>query len=101
MAIYTLLRLGLPFNSWASAMDQRLTILIFDFLEDRQSNPEIALEFVCSGHSNGVVAEADDGFRVANREMMNEVYRILLGHFRHELGHYYGLLLNHNKDVYH
>ena len=70
---------------------------MFDFLEDQRSNPQVADEFVYSGHSNGVItvnaAEADDSFRATNRELMNELYRTLLGHFRHELGHYYFLLM--------
>jgi hypothetical protein len=97
-ALYTVLRLGLAVNNPSNSLIAGLPPLIFDFLEDQQSNPEVALEFVYSGHSNGIItinaAEADDTFRAANRELMNELYRTLLGHFRHELGHYYGLLLN-------
>lgn len=67
--------------------------LVFDFLEDKRSNPSLALEHVLSGHNNGVItinaAEADGSFREAAKEAMNEPYRTLLGHFRHETGHYY------------
>ena len=35
------------------------------------------------------VAEADDVARETMRNQMNEPYRTLLGHFRHESGHYY------------
>ena len=97
-ALYTLFRLGIAVNTPGNPLTAQLPPLIFDFLEDQQSNPEVDLEFVYSGHSNGTItinaAEADDTFRAANRELMNELYRTLLGHFRHELGHYYGLLLN-------
>jgi hypothetical protein len=108
-ALYTILRLRLPLNqsdgqsTATNDVATGLPPLIFDFLEDQQSNPDVLLEFVYSGHSNGIItvnaAEADDSFRAANRELMNEVYRTLLGHFRHELGHYYGLLINHNPEV--
>ncbi|AGX88024.1 zinc-binding metallopeptidase family protein [Candidatus Symbiobacter mobilis] len=67
--------------------------LLFDFLEDQRSNPDSALDFVYTGHANGVVtinvAEADDSYRIATQQCMHEPYRTLLGHFRHELGHYY------------
>ena len=48
---------------------------------------------VMTGHDNGHivinVAEADDAVREKNRKAMGEPYRTLLGHFRHEIGHYY------------
>lgn len=60
---------------------------IFEFLEDAPGHQ------VMTGHDNGLitlnVAEADDAERVARREAMHEPYRTLLGHFRHEVGHYY------------
>ena len=107
-ALFTLYRLGLAFRDSANdpnpQISPQLPALVFDFLEDQQANPNVSLEFVYSGHSNGVItinaAEADDSFRAANRELMNEVYRTLLGHFRHELGHYYGLLLKGNDDIF-
>jgi hypothetical protein len=34
-------------------------------------------------------AEVDDGTREQNRVDIGEPYRTLLGHFRHEIGHYY------------
>ena len=46
-----------------------------------------------TGYRNGVitlnVAEADDSTRERIRAQMHEPYRTLVGHFRHELGHYY------------
>jgi hypothetical protein len=48
---------------------------------------------VLTGHDNGLitinVAEADDLHREAQRLRHREPYRTLLGHFRHEIGHYY------------
>ncbi|MBT8092461.1 MAG: putative zinc-binding metallopeptidase, partial [Gammaproteobacteria bacterium] len=48
---------------------------------------------VSIGHANGVItinaAEADEVYREQMRQQMNEPYRTLLGHFRHESGHYY------------
>lgn len=50
-------------------------------------------EEVFTGHHNGVItldlAEGDDVHREQLRVEMEEPYRTLLGHFRHEIGHYY------------
>ena len=50
-------------------------------------------EKVFTGHHNGVItldlAEGDDVHRAQLRIAMAEPYRTLLGHFRHEIGHYY------------
>ena len=60
---------------------------IFEFLADMPGQP------VMTGHAQGVitinVAEADDEERTRLRVAMHEPYRTLLGHFRHESGHYY------------
>jgi hypothetical protein len=60
---------------------------IFEFLADQPGQP------VMTGHAQGLitlnVAEADDAERVRRRVEMHEPYRTLLGHFRHESGHYY------------
>jgi hypothetical protein len=72
--------------------------LAFQFLEDTKSASEFSDEIipthrVMTGHRKGVITinleEADDSTRERNREMFNEPYRTLLGHFRHEVGHYY------------
>jgi hypothetical protein len=46
-----------------------------------------------TGHDNGLItinlAEADDSERERQRHQMGEPYRTLLGHFRHEIAHYY------------
>jgi hypothetical protein len=85
---YTLLRLRLPVSTKAEAPDG----LTFDFLADSAalspSDPP-----VMTGHANGVItinlAEADDAERERRRRQMREPYRTLLGHFRHEIAHYY------------
>jgi hypothetical protein len=87
---YGLLQLRLPIK----AAHQGFTDgLVFDFLEDQRTNPSVDLAHVLSGHAAGVItvnaAEADDSYREATREAMNEPYRTLLGHFRHEIGHFY------------
>jgi hypothetical protein len=95
-AFYMLLRLGLSIPDRTATA----TSLLFDFLEDQRSNPAAALDFVYTGHANGIitmnVAEADDSYRTATQALMNEAYRTLLGHFRHELGHFYWLRLQDN-----
>ena len=46
-----------------------------------------------TGHADGVItiniAEADDAERERRRTALDEPYRTLLGHVRHEVGHYY------------
>ncbi|WP_313675611.1 putative zinc-binding metallopeptidase [Mycolicibacterium sp.] len=60
--------------------------LAFDLLSS-------AHQKVSTGHSDGVItldlAEGDDVHRERLRVEMAEPYRTLLGHFRHEIGHYY------------
>ncbi len=50
-----------------------------------------------TGHDGGLVtialSEADDVERERRRTAMDEPYRTLLGHFRHEIGHFYWDLL--------
>ncbi len=89
--LYTLFRLHLPLTGRAEDPDRGLG---FEFLADDtgfyahapQSN-------VVTGHRAGVITinirEAEDSAREEIRAMMNERYRTLLGHFRHEIGHYY------------
>lgn len=70
--------------------------LAFDFLEQNPGE-----EPVMTGHEDGLItiniAEADDANREALRAQMHEVYRTLLGHLRHESGHYYWDLLVQNS----
>jgi hypothetical protein len=64
--------------------------LWFDFKADEHSGGH---ERVLTGHDNGLItinlAEADDLEREMARKALNEGYRTVLGHFRHETGHYY------------
>ncbi|MDR3494983.1 MAG: putative zinc-binding peptidase [Ancalomicrobiaceae bacterium] len=66
--------------------------LVFDVLADG-TGADGRVKPVLTGHDAGVitvaVAEADDAEREARRHAMGEPYRTLLGHFRHEIGHYY------------
>lgn len=91
----TLINLKLPIESYKEKQNG----LVFDFLEDKRSNPSVSIDHVLTGHSHGVItlnaAEADEGFLHMMKEDMGEQYRTLLGHFRHEIGHYYwSILLN-------
>ena len=62
--------------------------LAFEFLADGPDGARIL-----TGHKSGVitinVAEADDAEREKRRTNLGEPYRTLLGHLRHESGHYY------------
>jgi hypothetical protein len=82
--LYTLWELRLQ---PAPKADDPDTGLAFEFLED------LPAKRVLTGHANGVItiniAEADPAHRERTREQMHEPYRTLLGHFRHESGHYY------------
>jgi hypothetical protein len=66
--------------------------LAFEFLKD-SIEPNGDRNRVFTGHDNGLItiniAEADDVQREQQRQQQNEPYRTLLGHFRHEIGHYY------------
>jgi hypothetical protein len=89
--VYSLLRLGCPLKSKAEDPEHGLA---FEFLED-PATP--GAPRVTTGHASGVVtlnvAEADDAEREKRRVALHEPYRTLLGHFRHEVGHYYWELL--------
>jgi hypothetical protein len=74
-------------------------------LQTRQENPEHGLIFnfladdpntgqkIMTGHDNGLITialtETDTIERERRRLEMGEPYRTLLGHFRHEVGHYF------------
>lgn len=79
---YTLLRLRLPLATRIERADG----LAFDFLASVDGP-------ILTGHQNGVITinldEADDVERERTRGAMGEHYRTLLGHFRHEIAHYY------------
>lgn len=98
--IYTLDALQLPVIG--KAIDPEAG-LAFEFLRDAQpQSDEFANDAgdrrrILTGHRMGVITinieEADPGARERIREDMNEGYRTLLGHFRHEIAHYYWEIL--------
>ncbi len=90
-AIYSLLGFGLSVEPKMNPGDE--VGIAFDFLADPLVGNAPAGTHVLTGHDNGLitlnVAEADSSEREKMRAEMGERYRTLLGHFRHELGHYY------------
>ncbi|WP_216905689.1 zinc-binding metallopeptidase family protein [Nocardia noduli] len=72
----------------------------------REDDPDTGLGFdllsssaerVTTGHEDGLItidlAEGDDVHREQLRVSMEEPYRTMVGHFRHEIGHYYQTVL--------
>ena len=82
--VYGLIRFGLEPAPWTRDPHG----LAFDFLAEQAGGAP-----VLTGHAAGVVtinvAEADPVAQTIMREQMAELYRTLLGHFRHEVGHLY------------
>jgi hypothetical protein len=94
--IFTLLELRLPLLGVADREPLRFRLLADEradtgAVDPPEENP------VYTGHDNGRitlnVVEADDALREAIRKRLNEPYRTMLGHMRHEIGHYYWYLL--------
>lgn len=83
--VYTLLELGLPIEGKQEAQQIGLA---FAFKSDGPDGQKIL-----TGHCDGLVTinvkEADSPVREQTRVELGERYRTLLGHFRHESGHYY------------
>jgi hypothetical protein len=81
-----LLDLGLPLVPFSAAPEG----LGFDLLTSR-------FDSVTTGHEDGLItvdlAEADHAHRERVRTELGEAYRTVLGHFRHEVGHYYWMVL--------
>ena len=73
--IFQLEELGLPVHG-----------VEFEFLSSRGRE-------VTTGHDEGVItldlSESDDAHRAFVRLQLGEAYRTVLGHLRHEIGHYY------------
>lgn len=96
---------GLAEFARAEAAKRRLVAELHELklpIIGRDEDPDYGLAFrllssshekVITGHENGVItldlAEGDDVHREQLRVEMDEPYRTLLGHFRHEVGHYY------------
>ncbi|WP_257920207.1 zinc-binding metallopeptidase family protein [Amycolatopsis iheyensis] len=81
--LYQLDDLGLPTTPRTDDPEHGLA---FDLLSSAE-------EPVTTGHAGGVItidlAEGDDGFREGLRAKLAEPYRTMLGHVRHEVGHWY------------
>ena len=79
---YDLMRLELPLAVPSGAQ------IAFDILSHETAGHQIM-----TGHLAGLItinlSEADDAVREARRAAFREPYRTLLGHFRHEVGHFY------------
>ncbi len=93
--LYTLISLDLPIVGRSEDPSRGLG---FSFLKDDTEQNVFTGELtvqqqVMTGHSSGMItinlAEAEHSSLVRMREQMKEKYRTLLGHFRHESGHYY------------
>jgi hypothetical protein len=84
--LFTLIELGLPMSTRIDNPEQGLT---FEFLADVEPGGKPIL----TGYADGVItvniAEADDAEREKRRTAMREPFRTLLGHMRHESGHYW------------
>jgi len=82
--LYTLLDLGLPVESHLMKPEGGLR---FAFMESGKNKK------VFTGQANGLITinldEAKDPERERIRQEMGEAYRTLVGHFRHEIGHFY------------
>jgi hypothetical protein len=81
---YTLLNLRLPV---ISKNEDSLYGVSYEFKAD------VPGASVITGHADGVITinlgEADDAERERRRLALGEPYRTILGHFRHEIAHYY------------
>lgn len=92
---YTLAQLHLPIISGWTDPERGL---LMDFIEDSRSSEHSPETFVSTGYLGGVITinalEADDVARAVAKDELGESYRTVLGHMRHESGHYYWALLN-------
>ncbi len=88
--IYQLLDLGLPVQPfWHTEGPPGLA---FDLLSSYSERERVTI-----GHAGGVITidlvESLDAYRESLRVRLGEPYRTMLGHFRHEVGHYYQHIL--------
>ncbi len=83
--VSSLMALNLPVAS--RLHEDPLRGLAFDLLAPQAAQP------VTTGHHNGIITlnidEADHAKREQHRIDLHEPYRTVLGHLRHEVGHYY------------
>ena len=92
--LYNVIRLGLPIEGKSPSNPTGLGFAFLqDEIEDQYGNELTVKNFVTTGHASGLITininEADHSTRIDMREKMGERYRTLVGHFRHESGHYY------------
>jgi hypothetical protein len=87
--VYALLKLGLPVVPKSADPAAGLGFVFVAHADD----PDDESLPTKTGHMDGLItiniSEADDAEREYQRKMMGEPYRTVLGHFRHEIGHYY------------
>jgi hypothetical protein len=83
--IYTLLQLRLPIEQRNEKTPEGLA---FAFKQDLPGEEKVFIE-----HNHGLITinieEANSPSREKTRLELGESYRTVLGHFRHEIGHYY------------
>jgi hypothetical protein len=97
--VYGIKALGLPLSSKQTDPERGLA---FAFLADPDGDFQES-NAVMTGHADGLItiniAEADDAVRERRRLDLHERYRTILGHVRHESGHYYWELLVNQSDL--
>jgi hypothetical protein len=92
--VFQVLELGLPVRG----LDQDpVNGVAFRLLSSRGRS-------VTTGHELGVItldlSESDDAHREFVRQQLGEAYRTVLGHLRHEIGHYYWpMLVEHGGSI--
>jgi len=83
--LYSIDQLGLPVRPKSDQYPDGITF--------RLLQPDAGPNSVLTGHSDGTitinVAECDPVHRLSARAALDEPYRTLIGHFRHESGHFY------------
>lgn len=94
--VYSLKKLGLPIKR---KVGHEKTGIAFDFLAN-----DAAPQHVMTGHNEGTITlnieEADEVVSTQHKTELDEKYRTVLGHFRHEIGHYYwDVLLKNNPQA--
>lgn len=86
---YSLIKFGLPIPLERDTAKGALKFELLSDEIDKDGKPKR----VMTGHYAGLItiniAEADDVIRERNRAELGEPYRTLIGHFRHEVAHYY------------